>query len=113
MTIAGRTFTVTQDKNDWLIACARCAHDGLRRQALRDIVGEEEMPEQDSEDDVRRSRVRALFREQYPSCDRNGADVYAFSEWLLQNEPDLLPANRGTFYQDLKDALHGLWRDWG
>ena len=53
----------------------------------------------------------ALFCEQYPSCDRNGADVYAFSEWLLQNQPDLLPANRGTFYQDLKAALHGLWQD--
>jgi hypothetical protein len=68
------------------------------------------MPEQDVDEHVRRSRVRELFRERYPS-DGNGADVYAFSEWLLEHEPDLLPANRGTFYHDLKEALHGLWRD--
>jgi hypothetical protein len=66
--------------------------------------------QQDPEDEWRVREVRRLFVKQHPTAP-TGADVYAFSAWLLQNDPDLLPVNRGTFYEDLKAALKGLWKD--
>ena len=64
----------------------------------------------DPEDEWRCREVRRLFLKHRPTT-RTGADVYAFSVWLLQNQPDLLPVNRGTFYEDLKAALKGLWKN--
>jgi hypothetical protein len=68
------------------------------------------MQKRDPEDDRRCQEVRRLFVKHHPTAS-TGADVYAFSAWLLQHEPDLLPAHRGTFYEDLKAALTGLWKD--
>jgi hypothetical protein len=62
-------------------------------------------------EDNRRERVRTLFREHFPRRPRTGAHVYQFSVWLLRNDPELLPTNRGTFYHDLKAALKGLWHE--
>jgi len=45
----------------------------------------------DPEDEWRRREVRRLFVKHHPTAP-TGADVYAFSAWLLQNEPDLLRA---------------------
>jgi hypothetical protein len=68
------------------------------------------MQQRDPEDEWRCREVRRLFVKHHPTAP-TGADVYAFSAWLLHHEPDLLPTNRGTFYEDLKAALKGLWQD--
>jgi len=68
------------------------------------------MQKPDPEDEGRCREVRRLFVTHHPTAP-TGADVYAFSAWLLQHEPNLLPVHRGTFYEDLKAALKGLWKN--
>lgn len=72
-----------------------------------------DMPSKKHTEAVRVARVRQLF-EARAAERRNETAVLLFYAWLEKYHPELLPAEKGDPYQQLKVDLKGLyeWRAW-